>query len=166
MSEIPKPNTQAADFGLPDGNAQTVRLSDYRGKNVVLVFYPADWSPVCTSELALIQETLDDIHEFNAEVLGISVDGRHCHRAWAESQHLTFPLLSDFWPHGAVAQQYGVFNEKNGKSERALFFIDETGTLRDTWVAEDPGIAPGINIIFKALEQIHGPRKEQARHAV
>ncbi len=161
MAEILQVNTQAPDFTLPNGEAQPVTLGDYRGKNVVLAFYPADWSPVCTSELALIQETIDEIHGYNAEVLGISVDGRYSHRAWAEHQHITFPLLSDFWPHGEISRQYGVFDDRKGRSQRALIFIDEEGMVRNTWVAEDSGIAPGINIIFRALEEIQG-----ARHAV
>jgi peroxiredoxin len=164
MTDIPQPNTPAIDFTLPNGDAQPVKLSDYRGKKVVLAFYPADWSPVCTSELVLIQETLEDIHSYNAEVLGVSVDSRWSHRAWAEQQHITFPLLSDFWPHGAVAQQYGVFRNDVGLSGRALFFIDESGTLHGNWVAEDPNIAPGLNIIFNALEQIQGVHHEEARH--
>ncbi|MCG3116494.1 MAG: peroxiredoxin [Candidatus Manganitrophus sp. SA1] len=165
MASISYPNKPAVDFTLPSGEAQPVKLSDYRGKNVVLSFYPADWSPVCTSELSLIQEVLDDIHGYNAEVLAVSVDNTYSHRAWAERQHLTFPLLSDFWPHGEVARQYEVFREKEGISERALFFIDETGMLRERWVSEDPAVAPGLNIIFDALERIRRARPKEARYA-
>jgi peroxiredoxin len=165
MASIPEPNTLAIDFKLLSGEAKPVQLSSYRGKNVVLAFYPADWSPVCTSELALIQETIDEIHRFNAEVLGISVDSYYSHRAWADRQHITFPLLSDFWPHGAVAQNYGVFRKNDGFSDRALFVIDESGMIRDTWVAEDPNIAPSPKIILDSLEQIHGPEREEAQHA-
>ncbi len=164
MAKVLQVNQQAVDFNLPDGDQKPVRLQDYRGKNVVLAFYPADWSPVCTSELALFQETLDDIHSYNAEILGISVDGTYSHKAWAKNQRLTFPLLSDFWPHGDVSQQYGVFNSKNGKSERALFFIDGAGILRAMWVAENPEIAPGINIVFDALEHIQGEKQETEHH--
>jgi peroxiredoxin len=156
VSSVPEPNKPAIDFTLPNGDAEPVKLSDYRGKNVVLAFYPADWSPVCTSELSLIQETLDEIHEHNAEVLGVSVDGPYSHKAWADQQHLTFPLLSDFWPHGSVARKYGVFEEDDGMSGRALFFIDEKGVLRDSWIAEDPDIAPGLDIIFDALDRMDG----------
>lgn len=165
MATIPQPNTAATDFILPNGDAQPVKLSDYHGKNVVLAFYPADWSPVCGNELALIQETLEDIHSYNAEVLGISVDGHWSHRAWAERQHISFPLLSDFWPHGAVAQQYGIFRERDGFSERALFFINAAGMIRNTWVAEDPAIAPGLNLIFAALKQIQDERHAEVHHA-
>jgi peroxiredoxin len=164
MTDVLQPNTQSVDFTLLNGDQQPIRLRDYRGKNVVLAFYPADWSPVCTSELALFQETLDDIHGYNAEILGISVDGTYSHKAWAKNQRLTFPLLSDFWPHGEVAQKYGVFNEINGKSERALFFIDATGMIQAVWVAENPEIAPGINIVFDTLQHMQGEKREEVHH--
>jgi len=165
MSPNPQPNAPAPDFSLPDGNSKRVKLSDFGGKNVVLAFYPADWSPVCTSELAIIQETLEDIRGLNAEVVGVSVDNVWSHRAWAQQQHLSFPLLSDFWPHGEIARKYGVFLEKDGISNRALFFIDGSGNLRSSWIAENPAVAPGINIIFDALEEIMGARSHEARRA-
>jgi peroxiredoxin len=161
---IPDPKTPAPDFTLLNSDAQPVKLSNYQGKNIVLAFYPADWSPICTNELNLIQETLEDIHGYNAEVLGISVDSHYSHRAWADHMHITFPLLSDFWPHGAVAQQYRVFRESDGVSARALFFIDTAGVIRNSWIAEDPKIAPGLNIIFNALEQIQVAPHEGARN--
>jgi len=164
MHTIPEANTPAPDFTLPNGEGQPIALGDYRNKNVVLSFYPADWSPVCTNELTLFQETLEDIHNYNAEILAISVDSHWSHRAWAENRHLTFPLLSDFWPHGAVAQQYGVFLEKDGFSNRALFFVDTAGIIRSSWVAEDPNIAPGLNLVFDALEKLQGAPHEEARH--
>lgn len=154
MGDMLQPNTPAPDFTLNDGEGRPVKLSDYRGKNVVLAFYPADWSRVCTSQLSLYQETLDEIHSHDAEVLAVSVDGRESHRAWAEQQNITFPLLSDFWPHGGVAQQYGVFLDQFGISNRALFFIDKQGMIRDTWVGEHPGISPGLNIVFNALKRL------------
>lgn len=140
---VKKPSNQpASDFTLLDGNEQPVKLSDYRGKNLVLAFYPADWSPVCTNELSLMQETLDEIRSYNAEIAAVSVDNVYSHRAWAEKLHLTYPLLSDFWPHGAIAREYGVFREKEGISDRAMFFIDDAGTIRERWVAEDPPSPP------------------------
>lgn len=163
-SAAPQPDKPAPEFTLLSGNAQQVSLADYRGKNVVLAFYPADWSPVCTNEMAFIQEIIDEIHSYNAEVLGISVDSRWSHRAWADGQRITYPLLSDFWPHGAVAQQYGVFDDSTGLSGRALFFVDGSGTLRGSWVAEDPDVAPGLNVILNGLEQIEGVRNEEERY--
>jgi peroxiredoxin/predicted DsbA family dithiol-disulfide isomerase len=156
MPEMLQPNTPAPDFALPDGHGQQRKLSDYRGRNVVLAFYPADWSSVCSGQLALYQATIDQIRSYDAEVLAVSVDNRWSHKAWAEHQKLTFPLLSDFWPHGAVAQQYGVMRERDGITERALFVIDKGGTIRSTWVGEHPGIAPGLDIVFNALKQLGG----------
>jgi peroxiredoxin len=158
MATLPRSDTPAIDFTLPDAERRPVSLHDYRGKNVVLAFYPGDWTPVCTSELALFQETLDDIHGKNAEVIAISADTSSSHKAWADRQHLTFPLLSDFWPHGSVAQRYGVFDDRAGQCARALFFIDRDGTLRDSWVAEDPDIAPGMDLVFDTLERLEAPR--------
>jgi peroxiredoxin len=154
MAELLQVNTLAPDFTLRDTAGQPVKLSNYRGKNVVLAFYPADWSSVCTSQLSLYQETLDDIRSNDAEVIGISVDGPWSHRAWAAQHHITFPLLSDQWPYGAVAQRYGVFREQDGYSDRALYFIDKAGVIRKTWVGAHPGIAPGLNIVFDALKQL------------
>ena len=165
MATIINPGAQAPEFTLLNGSAKPVKLSDYRGKNVVLTFYPADWSPVCTSELALIQETLGEIRDFNAEVLGVSVDNHWSHRAWAEHLHVTFPLLADFWPHGQVSRLYGVFRETDGISDRALYFIDAAGVIRDSWVAENPGVAPGLNVIFDALERIQGARGKETSRA-
>jgi peroxiredoxin (alkyl hydroperoxide reductase subunit C) len=157
-------NTLAPDFALRGGDERPRRLSEYRGGGVVLVFYPADWSPVCSSELSLIQEALPELRGYNAEVFAISVDGPYSHRAWAEHLGLKFPLLSDFWPHGAVARAYGVFREDEGTSERALFFIDGAGVIRDAWVAEDPGIAPSLGLIFDALERLNAARGAEGRH--
>ncbi len=155
----------AYDFQLPNAEGKPVKLSDFRGKKVVLAFYPADFSPVCTSELALIQETLEDIHAYNAEVIGISCDNYYSHRVWKEQLHLDFPLLSDFWPHGLVSQQYDAFDENSGRSKRSLFFIDEDGILRDSWIAKESRIAPGMNIIFDALEKMKSTQGQEARNA-
>src|SRR5262245_25756445 len=162
MAGLPRPNGKALDFTLPDSDARPVKLSHYRGKNVVLAFYPADWSPVCTSELALFQETLDQIHDQNAEIIGVSVDSPYSHRAWSDQQKLTFPLLSDFWPHGSVSREYGVFREQDGVSDRALIFIDDAGNVRSTWVAEDPDIAPGLDILFDRLSEMNTAEREKS----
>jgi peroxiredoxin len=148
------PNTLAPDFTLPDGAGRALRLRGLRGRNVVLAFYPGDWTAACTSELSLLQETLDDIRAREAEIMGISCDPPASHRAWAEQLGLTLPLLSDFWPHGDVSRQYGVFRDQNGTSERALVFIDVAGTIREIWVAEDPEIPPGLDVVFEALDRL------------
>ena len=160
MAELLAPNTPAPDFSLPDADGRVVSLRDYRGKNVVLAFYPHDWSTVCTSQLTLYQELLDDIRAYNAEVIAISVDSQDSHSAWRDQMGIEFPLLSDFWPHGAVAQQYGAFREQNGISERALFFIDAGGIIRETWVGEHPGISPGLDIVLDALAKLDRRRRD------
>ena len=99
-------------------------LSQYRGRPVILAFYPADWSPVCGDQMALYNEVLPEFAAQGAQLLGISVDGLWCHRAFAEDRRLRFPLLADFEPKGAVARQYGVYRAGDGISERALFLVD------------------------------------------
>jgi peroxiredoxin (alkyl hydroperoxide reductase subunit C) len=146
----------AAPFSLLDQHGQRRSLREFQGRIVVLAFYPADWTPVCSSELALFQEVIDEIHAHGAEIVAISTDTPHSHRVWAESQHLTFPVLSDFWPHGATARAYGVFREDDGTSQRALFFIDGTGAVRDRWIAPHQDVAPGLNLVLETLEQITG----------
>ncbi len=116
---------------MPDQNKRPVSLIDYRGrKNVVLVFYPAAFTRVCGSELFAINDALPALQNDDVEVLTVSVDGVYAHRVWAEQSGFGFPLLSDFWPHGAVARSYGVFNEQNGAALRGTFIIDKEGVVR------------------------------------
>jgi peroxiredoxin len=161
MTRLLKQGERAPDFSLVTVPQQGLSLSDFRGKNVVLVFYPADWSPVCGDQLALYNEILPDFRDLEAEVLGVSVDGPWCHMAYAKERKIRFPLLSDFYPHGAVAQNYGVFREKDGVSERALFVIDKEGVIRWSYVSPI-GVNPGADGILQALESIHNA-KEVAR---
>lgn len=154
MADMLPLNTPAPDFTLPNADEQPVKLSEYRGKNVVMAFYPHDWSPVCTDQLAVMQAQIDEIRSYDAEVIALSVDNTDSHRAWAERQDISFPLLSDFWPHGAVAEQYGVFRPQNGISERALFFIDKAGIIRKTWIGEHPGISPEPSVVLDALREL------------
>lgn len=151
-----EPGTIAPDFTLPDKNGNPVKLSDFRGKNVMIAFYPADWSDVCSNQLGVYGERLDELRGYNADVLGISVDGRESHNAWAEVMAIRFPLLSDFWPHGAVAQQYGVFWDHVGISNRALFFVDPDGIIRHTWVGEHPGMQPEYAFVIDTLKRMQG----------
>ena len=145
------PGTPAPDFTLPSGPGQTVSLSDYRGRPVVLVFYPADWSPVCGDQVVLYNELLSIFDEYGAGVLGISVDGVWSHRAFAEARNLDFPLLADFEPKGRVARAYGVYREGDGISDRALFVIDAEGIVRWSYVSPID-VNPGANGILAALE--------------
>ncbi len=117
------PGARAPDFTLRCTPDQSVSLNEFRGRPVVLAFYPADWSPVCGDQMALYNEMLDEFQEFQAELVGISVDGAWCHSAFAKQNRLHFPFLADFEPKGAVARAYGVYDEKDGTCERALFVI-------------------------------------------
>src|ERR1700739_3387467 len=108
------PGTEAPDFTLHSTPDQKVSLSEFRGRPVILAFYPADWSPVCGDQMALYNEILPEFRRYNAELLGISVDGGWCHLAFADNRHLRFPLLSDFEPKGNVARTYGVYRQKDG----------------------------------------------------
>src|SRR6202050_4631898 len=119
--------TRAPNFTLPATPDQKVSLSEFKGRNVVLVFYPADWSPVCGDQLALYNELMPEFSEFGAQIIGISVDGIWSHLAYSKDRKLHFPILADFEPKGAVAKMYGVYNEKNGEAQRALFVIDPGG---------------------------------------
>jgi len=148
-----KPGTPAPDFALHSTPDQLVSLSDLRGKPVVLVFYPADWSPVCSDQLALYNELLPEFYEYNAQIIGISVDGIWSHLAFSKDRKLHTPLLADFEPKGAVARMYGVYNEKTGEAERALFVIDADGVIRWTYVSP-VGINPGADGVLRALALI------------
>ncbi|SRR5579875_2762680 len=122
---------QAPDFELKDQHGAAVRLSDFRGgKNVVLVFYPLAFSGVCSGELCALRDNFPEAAREDVELLTVSVDSTFVHRAWAEQEGYTFGLLSDFWPHGAVARDYGVFDEDKGVALRGTFIIDKSGTVR------------------------------------
>ena len=124
--------TQAPDFTLKDANREDVTLSSFRGeKNVLLVFYPFAFSGICTGELCQVRDELAAYQNDDVQVIGVSVDTPFSLKAWAEKEGYTFPLLSDFWPHGAVAQAYGVFNEALGCAIRATFLIDKDGKIVD-----------------------------------
>ncbi len=145
--------TPAPDFELPVRFGETVTLSSHRGRPVVLVFYPADWSPTCGDQLAVYAELSAEFARFDAQVIGISVDGVWCHAAYARARDLPFTLLSDFEPKGAVARRYGVYRPADGISERALFVIDPAGVVRWSHVAPI-GQNPGADGILSALENL------------
>jgi len=121
----------------------------------VLAFYPEDWSPVCSDQLALYQELLPEFTRFDAELIGISVDGIWCHLAFAKDRNLHFPLLADFEPKGEVSRAYGVYRLPDGTSERALYVIDSDGVVRWSYVSP-VGINPGADGILRALEDLQG----------
>jgi peroxiredoxin len=148
------PGTPAPAFSLPNSPATSTSLADYRGRPVVLVFYPADWSPVCGDQLALYTELQDEFARLGAQVLGISVDGPWCHAAFAAARKYSIPLLADFEPKGAVARSYGVYSEGTGTTERALFVIDAKGIVRWSYVSPI-AVNPGADGILTALESLN-----------
>ena len=122
---------EAPDFELPDQHRNPVRLSGFRGqKNVVLVFYPLSFTGVCEGELCAIRDEIADFSNDDTVTLAVSVDSTAVHAQWAKEQGYDFPLLADFWPHGAVAQAYGVFNDDRGFANRGTFLIDRDGIIR------------------------------------
>ena len=165
-ANILPPGSRAPDFALNATPDQVLRLSELRGRPVILVFYPADWSPVCGDQVALYNEILPEFRVYGAEIVGISVDGVWCHAAFARDRNLHFPLLADFEPKGAVARSYGAYREEDGTSERALFVLDGDGIIR--WSYCSPvAVNPGADGILEALESITGksaPARAESFH--
>jgi peroxiredoxin len=147
------PGKEAPDFELAATPDQKVLLSEFRGQPVILAFYPEDWSPVCSDQLALYQTVLPEFQKFNAELVGISVDSVWSHLAFAKDRNLHFPLLSDFEPKGEVARTFQVYRANEGTAERALFVIDADGVIRWSYVSP-VGVNPGADGILRALESL------------
>ena len=153
MAQILSPGTVAPSFTLRVTPDQNLSLQDLRGKAVILAFYPADWSPVCGDQTTLYNQVLSMFHKANAELLGISVDGVWCHKAYAEHRKLHFPLLADFEPKGSIARQYGAYRESEGVCERALFVLDKNGVV--FWSYLSPiAVNPGADGILDALDRL------------
>lgn len=147
----------APDFTLKDGNLKEVSLSAHKGKNVVLLFYPLDWSPVCTDEMCEVRDSyLKAFEELDAQVMGISVDSPFSHKAWAEAQKISFPLLSDF--NKEVCKKYGACYEDliglKGVAKRSAFVIDKNGKIVYAWVSDDAKVKPNMNEIKETLLKI------------
>jgi peroxiredoxin len=145
------PGTKAPEFALRSGPDERMSLAGLRGRPVILAFYPEDWSPVCSDQMALYQEVLPEFERFDAALLGISVDGVWCHLAFARDRNLHFPLLADFEPKGEVARLYRVYRAEDGTSERALYVIDGDGIIRWSFVSP-VSVNPGADGILRALE--------------
>ena len=145
------PGIAAPDFSLPATLEGALSLSELRGRPVVLAFYPADFTPVCSSQLALYNEILDMFADFDAALLGISTDDINTHQDFATAQDLRFPLLADSDPQGQTARAYGAYDEANQACERALFVIDKDGFIQWSYVSPK-GVNPGADGILKALE--------------
>jgi peroxiredoxin len=141
----------APDFELKSTPDQAVSLADFFGSLLIMAFYPADWSPICTDQMALYNEILPEFKRLGANLVGISIDHAWCHVAFAESRNLRFPLLADFHPKGEVAQRYGVYDDEIGMSGRALFVLDGEGVIQWSYVSPI-GVNPGADGILSALE--------------
>jgi peroxiredoxin (alkyl hydroperoxide reductase subunit C) len=148
-----EPGTPAPDFALPDQDGNIVKLDDLRGQTSVLVFYPMDWSPVCTDQFGVYQEVLGDLEAEGAKLYGISVDSAFSHKAFQQHLGITIPLLADFHPKGAVSSAYGAYIDERGHNHRALVMIGPDLTVR--WVHKSPSPLeiPGANLIFDALSE-------------
>jgi len=142
---------KAPDFTLRDQDGEDVSLADYAGRKVLLVFYPMDFSPVCSDQLSIYQEVKPELTEKGVELLGISVDQIHAHKAFQEKIGVDTPLLADFEPKGEVAKAYGSWFEPAGFANRTLVLVDEDGTVAWTYESPSPGEFPGANVIFDAL---------------
>lgn len=154
MSKLIGVGETAPSFSLKVNANQTMSLPDFQGKFLILVFYPADWSPVCGDELSVFNEILSEFKKFNAELVGISVDNIWSHLAFTKDRHLHFPLLSDFEPKGKIAKLYGAYNEQTGTCERALFLINPQGKI--IWNYLSPMLEnPGADGLLEALQKYH-----------
>ncbi|MEA2397895.1 MAG: hypothetical protein QOK25_1451 [Thermoleophilaceae bacterium] len=148
-----EPGTPAPEFSLRDQDGNKVTLESLAGQTVVLVFYPLDFSPVCTDQLNVYQEVLGELEEAGVKLYGVSVDSAFAHKAFQQQLGITIPLLADFHPKGEVSRKFGVYNEKYGNSYRALVMIGPDGVV--TWAYQPPSPLeiPGVNLIFDALAQ-------------
>ena len=148
----------APDFDLPNQFGEHVRLSDFRGKRpVALVFFPLAFSSTCTTELCELRDNLNIFKAEGIELIGISVDSKATLRAFAEAEGYDFPMLADFWPHGEVAREYGVFLDAKGFANRATFLIDIDGVIRASFVTA-PGQARSLAEYTDALAELHAAR--------
>jgi len=151
-------NTKAPGFSLFATPDQKVKLDELLGKRVILAFYPGDWTLVCSDQMSLYNATLKLFRKHNAELIGISVDSKWCHMAFAQERKLHFTLLADFHPKGQVAKLYEVYDEDEGECKRALYVLDEEGMIR--WSYLSPvGINPGADGILEALEEMSKNKK-------
>jgi peroxiredoxin len=150
----PEVGTEAPDFTLKDQNNQEVTLSSFRGeRNVLVVFYPFAFSGICTGELCAVRDDLSTFQNEDVQILAVSVDHPFTLKAWSDAQGYEFPLLADFWPHGKVAQDYGVFNAEKGFALRGTFLVDKTGAVRFAEV-NAPGEARDQDAWRKALATV------------
>ena len=147
-----EPGSEAPDFALPDQDGNIVKLEDLRGQTTVLVFYPNDFSPVCTDQLNVYQEVLGELEQQGARLYGVSVDSAWAHKAFQQHLGVTIPLLADFHPKGAMSRAYGAYLEERGHNTRALVLIGPDLSVEWSHVSPSPLEIPGANLIFDALD--------------
>jgi peroxiredoxin len=148
-----EPGTRAPDFQLPDQEGKVVSLSDLTGRRVLLAFYPADFSPVCTDQLSLYEERLADLESAGVALYGVSVDSAFCHAAFRRHLGVSMPLLADFHPKGEVARAYGVYSDKYGVSGRALVMVDPHGVVEWSHRSPSPLEVPSPDLVLEALRR-------------
>jgi peroxiredoxin len=148
-----EPGTAAPEFSLRDHEGSRVGLPDFADRRLVIAFYPADFSPVCTDQLSIYQEVLEDLEARDATLVGVSVDSVYCHRAFREQLGLTIPLLADFHPKGKMASAYGAYLDDWGTTNRSLVLVGTDGVVKWSYATETPKDIPGANLIFDALSE-------------
>jgi glutaredoxin-dependent peroxiredoxin len=155
-TSIPKVGQKAPDFVLPDADMKTHKLSDYRGKKIILAFFPAAESPPCTTEMCTLRDSMDELRDYGAQVLGISVDGPYSNKFFSTNRHLNFPVLSDY--DRKVISKYGIVMNNLGSlkgykaAKRSVFILDEQGKVRYKWVSDNPLVEPNYAEIKEFLK--------------
>lgn len=148
-----KKGSKAPNFKLSSAPDQHVMLTDLKGKKVVLLFYPADWSPICSDELSIFNASIKLLKKYNAYIVGISVDSVWSHDAFSKERLLHFPLLADFEPKGEIAMCYNVYNQSTGMAKRAIYLIDEKGIIRWNYLSPD-NVNRGVDGVLTVLEDL------------
>jgi peroxiredoxin len=156
-STVPRIGQKAPDFVLPDADMKNHKLSDYKGKKTVLAFFPAAESPVCTAEMCTLRDSMDELRDYGAQVLGISVDGPFSNKFFTTNRHLNFPVLSDY--DRKVIKKYGIVMNNLGPlkgykaAKRSVFILDEQGKVRYRWVSDNPLVEPNYAEIKDFLKK-------------
>lgn len=156
-TSVPNIGEKAPDFELPDIDMKPHKLADYRGKKTILAFFPAAESPVCTAEMCALRDSIDQLRDLGANVIGISVDGPYANKFFVQNRHLNFPVLSDYKrdvikKYGIVMNRLGSLTDYNA-AKRSVFVLDKDGKIVYRWVSDNPGIEPNYNEIKDALKQ-------------
>jgi len=157
VTYTPNKGDNAPDFELPDINMKMYKLRDFQKKKVVLVFFPAAESPVCTAEMCTFRDSLNELNDYGAQVVGVSIDGPFANKIFTENRHLNFPLLSDYkretiQKYGIVMKDLGTLKDYNA-AKRSVFIIDENGIVRYRWISDNPLIEPNYNEIKDELKK-------------